>query len=87
MRPLVFLVLIAFSFNSFSQNISVHQQESEYYASFGEKADAFWDSLSGYKPLNTPQEKTCNLNKIVFGWHPYWVGSVYTNYHWDLLSH
>ncbi len=87
MRLFVFLVLIAVSFNAFSQNISVHQQESEYYESFGERTDAFWDSLSGYKPLNIQQEKTCTLNKIVFGWHPYWVGSVYTNYHWDLLSH
>ena len=24
---------------------------------------------------------------MVYGWHPYWVGSTYQNYEWDLLSH
>lgn len=29
----------------------------------------------------------CSLNRIVYGWHPYWVGNAYQNYQWDLLSH
>lgn len=42
---------------------------------------------------NIPVEKVgiekggCVLDKIVYGWHPYWVGNAYQNYQWDLLSH
>lgn len=38
--------------------------------------------------LQERQESTasCNLTKKVYGWHPYWVGSVYTSYDWAMLS-
>lgn len=29
----------------------------------------------------------CDLTHIVYGWHPYWSGSAYQNYQWDLLTH
>lgn len=28
----------------------------------------------------------CQLQRIVFGYHPYWMGSAYLNYQWNLLS-
>jgi hypothetical protein len=87
MKYISLLVLLLISYPVISQNKSIHQAESEYYAAFGDRPAAFWDSLSGYKPAEWNAGKTCNLNKIVFGWHPYWVGSVYTNYQWNLLSH
>ena len=36
--------------------------------------------------MRAESSNTCTLNKKVFGWHPYWSGSVYTNYQWSLLS-
>lgn len=66
---------------------SFHQQQLNYYNSLGH-ADAQWyENNTTYTP-KPPQEKAgCNLNKTVYGWHPYWVGSVYNNYDWNLLSH
>ncbi|TNF47520.1 MAG: PKD domain-containing protein, partial [Bacteroidetes bacterium] len=29
----------------------------------------------------------CSLDKVVYGWHPYWVGNAYQNYQWNLISH
>src|SRR5665213_856560 len=75
-----------------AQNSSVIQEQSQHYSSFGQHTDNFWDSVrhSEGQPvvnnLQTRSVQTCTLNKRVFGWHPYWVGSVYTNYQWNLLS-
>jgi len=87
MKQFVLVIILFVSFAAFAQHKSIHQIENEYYKSFGERSDVFWDSLSGYTPVKIQREKTCNLNKVVFGWHPYWVGTTYSNYHWDLLSH
>lgn len=75
-----------------AQTISVVQEQSQNYSSFGQQNDQFWDSLrttEGMPVVSIPQNRdanVCSLNKKVFGWHPYWVGSVYTNYQWNLLS-
>ncbi len=71
------------------------QQQSEYYGSLNLHTDAQFDSLRkiennegeilSLKP-GTATSPTCTLNKKVYGWHPYWVGSTYTAYQWNLLS-
>lgn len=87
-------VLLAIAFLPvIAQQHSVMQEQSQHYASFGQRSDVFWDSLriaegapntgAAQQPLSI---NTCSLNKRVFGWHPYWVGSVYNNYQWNLLS-
>lgn len=65
---------------------SIHQQELEYYKSL--KISAL-----DYENINIPSEVTkfkttrsCNLNKVVFGWHPYWSNGLEDNYDWNLLS-
>ncbi len=71
---------------SFSQHISTHQEELEFRHQLGISAD-------DYENTNHPQEKTvsirgaCNLNKVVYGWHPYWSNGLQSNYDWNLLSH
>jgi len=78
-------------FNSFAQDIpynkGIHQQQLEKYNALGNANANYYEQIT--KPtIKTPNEKsTCNLNKVVYGWHPYWVGSAYQNYDWDLLSH
>lgn len=94
MKKILFLVLFTAGYFSLAaQNVSVIREQSEHYASFGQQSDLYWDSLrisEGAPVTNTSVQgrnaNSCNLNKRVFGWHPYWVGSVYNNYQWNLLS-
>ncbi len=80
----------------FGQNISTIQEQSTHYQSFNFTKDTQWDSLSLIEQNTFPQTHiqrlssaptaSCNLVKKVYGWHPYWLGSVYTNYDWSMLS-
>jgi len=90
------LILLSFlvPLNFLAQQQSTVQEQSNHYKSYHFSKDTQWDSLNTvengtvYKP-NQAQSKTstnCTLNKKVYGWHPYWVGSVYTNYDWSMLS-
>lgn len=36
--------------------------------------------------LSGNSQSNCTLNKTVFGWHPYWVNGLESNYNWDLIS-
>lgn len=65
---------------------SVHETELNYYNSLGNATADHYESLPHLQSVNTPKSP-CNVNKIVYGWHPYWVGSAYQNYQWDLLTH
>lgn len=64
---------------------SIHQEQLEQYNVSGHTDAKYYESL----PVDPVafERTSCNLNKVVYGWHPYWVGSAYTNYQWDLLSH
>lgn len=88
MKNFCIIAFSVFSFFSIAQTnpISIHQQQLEEYNLSGNSDASFYEN----KPAidQAPVEKTgCTLNKIVYGWHPYWVGSAYANYQWDLLSH
>lgn len=76
---------------------SVHQEHQHYYQQFPPSTEAEWDAfqqaLPGAKAGNgstsqapRPARPTCNLEKKVYGWHPYWVGTAYNNYDFELLS-
>lgn len=65
------------------------QEQSEYYSKIGLYRESSFDSLNNInksKPLKNKISPPCTLTKKVFGWHPYWNGSVYTNYQWNLIS-
>lgn len=91
-QKLLIFILLPLSF--IAQQQSTVQEQSQHYKNFSYKKDAQWDSLSAVENGNVYQLKTnqskstaaCVLNKKVYGWHPYWVGSVYTNYNWSMLS-
>lgn len=94
MKYIITLCFFIFSQFSFSQVgfKSIMQEQSEFYSAFKFTNDNSWDSLNivinGNSPSGKSDTKTaaCNLTKKVFGWHPYWVGSVYTAYDWNMLS-
>jgi hypothetical protein len=83
-----FIVLTScFSIASVSFSQSIHMEESQHYSQLGIQADEY-ERIN--KPsLRSQQARTasCQLNKIVFGWHPYWKNGFEINYQWDLLSH
>jgi spore germination protein YaaH len=97
MRLIVLSFLLFLKITGFSQNAgfkSIMQQQNEHYRSLNLKTEEQFDSLriaensieNKNQELKAVTSTTCNLNKRVFGWHPYWVGSTYTAYQWNLLS-
>lgn len=92
MRALFTSGLFFFATFVVAQNSSGIQEQSLHYRGMGAHAESYWDSvrISEGAPANVQPSVTvqgsCTLNKRVFGWHPYWVGTVYNNYQWNLLS-
>ncbi len=71
---------------------STMQEQSEFYSKYGFNSDASWDSLNvivnSVSIAGRSQEtsQACTLKKRVFGWHPYWNGTLYTAYDWTMMS-
>ena len=99
MKQIILLFFLFVLGNAFSQNAnykSIMQQQSEHYQALNLKTDEQFDSLRNIEnnstktvsneKLSSVNSSTCILNKKIFGWHPYWVGSTYTAYQWNLLS-
>ncbi len=90
MKKLLSFVLFSISLVSFSQDHqSIHQIQLEHYNALGYDAN-YYENFTPFRPSdNGNQQKYngCTLNKMVYGWHPYWAGNDYLNYQWDLLSH
>ena len=86
---IVIVVLILSFFNSFhtnSQEIkSIHQEESEQYKSLG--YDEAYYAATNQPSIRTRSNRNCAVNKVVYGWHPYWMNGLQVNYDWNLLSH
>lgn len=79
---------MALTFNAFSQVEkikSIHQEESEYYKNLGYSAEYYQENNKPAKVTHNT-DKTCVLNKVVFGWHPYWSNGLEVNYDWSLIS-
>lgn len=78
-------VILLIPLTVFSQ-ITIHQEESGYYAGLGELSRHDYDELNGFSLHDEKLLVESDLQKVVFGYHPYWGGSNYLNYQWDLLS-
>lgn len=89
--PLLLLVF-AFGFIKAQDQRSIHREQSEFYSALNLKTEQQFDSLrlinqnTNSSVLRSESSPTCTLNKRIFGWHPYWNGSTYTNYQWSMLS-
>lgn len=66
---------------------SIHQQQLEYYNGLGNANANHYESTVPAAEMPSRTKSLCSLDRVVYGWHPYWVGSTYNNYDWDLLSH
>ena len=84
MRYLILVLLSFLCFSFISQ--SIHEDQLNHFNSLSKSAKWYEkNTISSTAPIR--EKSNCNLNKIVYGWHPYWVGNTYQNYDWDLLSH
>ncbi|MBS1651317.1 MAG: T9SS type A sorting domain-containing protein [Bacteroidetes bacterium] len=88
-------LFLIFLIKGFAQKpyVSIMQEQSNFYKQFNLNAEKSFDSLNQaqHTILNTAKTQNistsiCSLNKRVFGWHPYWNGTTYLNYQWNLLS-
>lgn len=84
MRLLLLIFNIALVFSSVAQ--SIHQEQSSYYASLG-WSDSTLESQNTPRIVPPKSRAACTLNKMVYGWHPYWSNGLQVNYDWSLLSH
>ncbi len=79
-------VLLSVTVFSYSQEFkSIMQEQSEYYKSLGITDYSIFDT-SVPIDIKSSLDKSCSLEKIVFGYHPYWVGNAHQNYDWNLIS-
>ncbi|MCK4664292.1 MAG: T9SS type A sorting domain-containing protein [Bacteroidales bacterium] len=89
LKSIIITICIFFHFiNAFSQNKSIHQIQNEKFLRY-KYTEYQWDSVNNYtqkKHFKYKRDTTNILNKIVFGWHPYWMGSSYHDYDFFLLS-
>ncbi|MDD4148998.1 MAG: glycosyl hydrolase family 18 protein [Bacteroidales bacterium] len=84
---LLFAVLYLVSVKGQENNYkSIHQEQQEYYNDIGISAEEYYELNVPAAAIQNKSSKTCNLNKIVFGWHPYWANGLEVNYDWSLLS-
>ncbi len=85
---LLFIFALLFSIIAHAQFTSIHQEQDEQYKIHNNFTEAQWDSLNGgvAKTTFNHNKTNCNLTYSVYGWHPYWMGSAYTNYDFNLLS-
>lgn len=82
----IWILILGIHVSSQGHFKSIHQEQLEHYNGLGNSTANYYEKTM---PAATKSilRSGCNLNKVVYGWHPYWVGSVYQNYDWDLLSH
>lgn len=83
-----FLLLFLFAINSliFAQHPSIHEEQSAFYEASGPLSDVQYDSINGFAGRIQVKRSASELQKRVFGYHPYWMGNAWQNYRWDLLS-
>lgn len=88
MKTILLAALFLIAGSIFGQHKSIHQEELEYYNSLGLPEDDYIlinKSSSKLSQLSLTKSN-CNLDKIVFGWHPYWSNGKEDQYDWSLMS-
>lgn len=66
----------------------IHGDELMLYDSLREVGVVNWDDYQDIEDIHFEYADTTLAPNIqVFGWHPYWMGTAYQNYNFQLLSH
>lgn len=90
------IAALALLVNATAQPVSALREQKELFASYSFTREEEWDNLrkegkhvlpvGGISTAAIQKAAACSLTKRVYGWHPYWNGSTYTSYQWNLLS-
>ncbi len=65
---------------------STQLSQSKHRPQRGLPAESYYELNHAAHNVPSRQVNTCELNKVVFGWHPYWQNGYEINYEWDLIS-
>lgn len=71
----------------------IHREERQLYDSLSKTGVANWDRRQNIVSVHYDRAKDTSLsnnlapNIKVFGWHPYWMGTAYESYQFNLLSY
>lgn len=86
MRALTLLSGLVLAMTSYGQ--SIHQEQLEHYNSLGIDEDAYTAINRAESNLvNTKFNRSnCSMERVVFGWHPYWSNGKEDQYQWDLMT-
>lgn len=87
MKKLLLLLLTAKLQFLTSNAQSIHHEEYLQHKQTGISAEEYQHINQPAQIIEPRAGNNCTLNKIVFGWHPYWQNGFESNYQWDLLSH
>ncbi len=72
----------------FATSQSIRESETNYYNTLTNgDLDYFINNPNSVAAMPPREKSNCNLNKVVYGWHPYWMLGAEANYDFDLLSH
>jgi len=84
----LFLTFILFCIISFSQNQSIHQEQNEIFSQYNFTSEQQWDTFNNFVSVNNSPKtnSTKNLTKEIMGWNPYWMGTSYYDFNYNLLS-
>ena len=81
---IIYILLITGLVSGQEEFKSIHQEESAYYKNYVSKKNLEYTSIPSSP--NHLGKDNCQLQKRVFGYHPYWGGNKYLNYQWNKLS-
>lgn len=81
-----FLLLPLSLFAQDKEPVSIHQLESAAHSDFWGRESQFFDSINSFRPVEKGGTEASPLIRRVFGYQPYWGGSNYLNYQWNLVS-
>ncbi len=86
---LIFLLLCLVQFIQAQKIHKPHHEQAKIYGDIKAESESEWDEVFGFSSLyekSSAITDTLNVNKTVFGWHPYWMGTAYKDYNYSLLS-
>ena len=90
MKNLISIFLTIYFFKTTIAQVnfkSIHQEENEYHQSLQLSYEDYVKLNSKNNNITPYKNNNCNLKKVVYGWHPYWVNGSESSYQWDKLSH
>lgn len=88
-KAALIFIFLSVSFFALGQK-SIHQIQNQQFAKLKHKTqtEADWNKILPFDLEKRPPQprERYQLNKVVYGWNPYWMGTAYYDYDYQLLS-